>query len=72
MQHITFQPGRLDPLKCLLGNTATSEFCDKLLSGSINLDGMEVDEATRKILSNLDEQPNKTLIDTYISEVTKM
>jgi hypothetical protein len=50
-------PFTVEPLKSLLGPYGTSEFAADLLAGNIDIDTLDVNEATRTILEQLQRRP---------------
>ena len=61
-------PFTIDPLKSLIGPTATSDFCDEIIKGRIDLSEMDIQDASKAILSHLGCNKDNTEIDVLISD----
>ena len=61
-------PFTVEPLRSLIGETATNNFCDQILNGTINLDGLDIEEATKALLRNLVKNDDYEQIDQHISD----
>lgn len=61
-------PFTVEPLRSLIGETATNDFCDKILNGTIDLEGLDLEEATKTLLRNLVKNSEHEQIDDHISE----
>jgi hypothetical protein len=60
-------PFTTERLHSLIGNTATNDFCDKILDGSINFDYLNENEATLTILKALIKKEDIETINIHIS-----
>ena len=56
-----------EPMRTLLGSTATNSFCNDILNGTIDLQGLSINEATKAILNNLKKPKDHGNIDIDIT-----